>query len=92
MKNSLPTSVGLIIPFLPHANLMADLAIDPADVVTPDPTTSSQTQTDSANPSSDSMTMIAGGLLACAVIALAIVRLRNARQKGLAAGTPTSKR
>lgn len=90
MKNSLLTSVGLMTPFLHNASLMADLAIDPKDVVTPDPTTSSQTQPEPRNPTTESMTMIAGGLLVCAVIALAIVRLRNSRQKALVAGTPAN--
>lgn len=90
MKNSLLTSVGLMTPFLHNASLMADLAIDPKDVVTPDPATSSQTQPEPRNPTTESMTMIAGGLLVCAVIALAIVRLRNSRQKALVAGTPAN--
>lgn len=91
MKNALLTSVGLMTPFLHHASLTADLSIDPKDVMTPDPSTNTQTQPNPTNPTSESMTMIAGGLLLCAVIALAIVRLRNSRQKALGAGASGTK-
>ncbi len=91
MKSSLLTSVGLMTPFLHHASLMADLSIDPKDVVTPDPSTNTQTKPEPRNPTTESMTMIAGGLLLCAVIALAIVRLRNSRQKALVAGASGAK-
>jgi hypothetical protein len=101
MNSSLRISAGLMIPFLSHAHVMADIAIDPRDVVPSpspspspspqDPFTSSQTQPEPRNPATESMTMIAGGLLLCAVVALAIVRLRNARQKALVTGSPASK-
>jgi len=73
MKRHLITPLGLLIPLAFHERLIADIAIDPSEIVPAKAQPDSQAQ---------SWTTIAGtGLLLCAFIAMLIVRLKKARQR-----------
>lgn len=72
MKRHRFTPLALLTTLAFHERLIADIAIDPSDIVPAESQPDSQTQ---------SWTTIAGaGLLLCAFIAMLIVRVKKARQ------------
>lgn len=72
MKRCLCTSISLLFPVAFDEHAVADIAIDPSEIVPAEAQPASQTE---------SWTTVAGaGLLLCAFIAMLIVRVKKARQ------------
>lgn len=72
MKRHLFTSLGLLTSLGFQERLIADIAIDPSEMVPAEAQLGSQTQS--------WMTIAGTGLLLCAFIAMLIVRVRQTRQ------------
>ncbi len=83
MNRSILTSVCLTVPFLYGGSALADIPAPQTEVVPPNETTGSESQS--------WMTTVAGGLLVCAFIAVVIVRLRRGRQQETQANSPADK-
>ncbi len=84
MNQNLCASISLLFPFAFHERLIADIAIEPSEIVPAEAQPDSQSQ---------SWTTIAGtGLLLCAGIAVLIVRVKNARHRASKSNTGASEK